>query len=79
MVVMLFPVGVIVPRNNIHWIKAPNSKQDFQGDIAARCLDDPYSVQIVANPLLYHFDMLWTDKIDLVEHNQIGKGDLTNL
>ncbi|MEE8607136.1 MAG: hypothetical protein V3S55_06015, partial [Nitrospiraceae bacterium] len=46
-VLMVFTVSVFALQNHIRWMKAPNSKQNFQGDIAPSCLDDPYSVQMV--------------------------------
>ena len=69
----------LVSCNCMCWIEASNSKQYFQRDIAASGFDNPYPVHMVANPLVDHFDMLRTDKIGFVQHNQIRKANLTQL
>ncbi len=72
-------VGVFMFQHHIRRVEAPNSKQDFQRDVAPDGLNDPYPVQMLADPFLNDLDMHRTDEIDFVEHNQVSKTDLTYL
>ena len=60
-------------------IEASDSEQDFQRDVAASGFDNPYPVHVLANPLVDHCDVLGTDKIGFVQHDQVRKADLTQL
>ena len=62
-----------VLRNHICRVKTSDSKQYLQWDIAPCGLNDPYPVYMVINPLPRHLHVLWTDKIDLVDYNHVGK------
>ena len=79
MMVFVVVAVVLLLCNHMGWIEASNSKQYFQGDVAPRGLDDPYSAQMMIDPLLDHLKVLRTDKIDLVQHDQVRKADLAQL
>ena len=60
-------------------VEAPDREQDLEGDVAAGCLDHPYPVQVVVDPLTGYLHVLSPHQIDLVEHDQIGEPDLAQL
>ena len=72
-------VFILVPRSSTCRIEAPNCQQNLKWDIAPRCLDDSYAMDLAIDPFFGHLDVLRTDEIDLVEHNQIRKADLAQL
>jgi hypothetical protein len=79
MVVFVVFASAIALCNHMCWIEAPNGKQYFEWDIASCGFDNPDPVHMVANPLMNYFDVLRTDEIGFVQHNQVRKANLTQL